>query len=554
MTKIRWIAWLAVLCAGSLLAQVSAVVSGTVSDPSGAVVPNATVTATNTETGAVRETMADGAGRYQMTPLPVGPYEIHAQKAGFQEAVRRGIQLVVNQSAIVDLTLQVGESSQQITVTEDAPLVGVATTDASGVINQLQVRDLPLNGRSFDLIDHAESRRGQFHLGENRRHRRIELHQREQFRGGRQPAAAESFPAEWHRIHRRGREQHAAGRRQPGTAGRGRGARVQRAARFLRRRVRQTPRRRRFSSSRSRAATNSTDRSTSSCATTTWTRAISSIPVPFPASSAISMAWRWAARSRRTRLSSSAILKDSSSTCTKPASIWFPTTTRATGILPCKLVTPAPSPCPISGLAFVGVSPLINAWPDANAGRAGFRRNLRSFQQSAANHPRRFRHRAPGPHLLPARTPLSAIYTIDDSADFTPTSTNAYSTDVDSLREQVASLEETHVFSPTLLNTARFGYSRAGYFFTGEPTPGTPAADLPGFLAGDPIGALVVGGSAASNPAAQLSLAGSNNGSNLHVARNLFTYEDQVSLTHGPPSIHVSAPGSSACSRTKNWR
>ena len=80
MTKIRWIAWLAVLCAGSLLAQVSAVVSGTVSDPSGAVVPNATVTATNTETGAVRETVADGAGRYQMTPLPVGPYEIHAKR------------------------------------------------------------------------------------------------------------------------------------------------------------------------------------------------------------------------------------------------------------------------------------------------------------------------------------------------------------------------------------------------------------------------------------------------------------------------------------------
>ena len=101
------------------------------------------------------------------------------------------------------------------------------------------------------------------------------------------------------------------------------------------------------------------------------------------------------------------------------------------------------------------------------------------------------------------------------------------------LREQVASLEETHIFSPTLLNTARFGYSRAGYFFTGEPTPGTPAASVPGFLLGDPVGAVVVGGSAASNPQAQIGLAGSNNGSNLTVARNLYTYEDQVSWTHG---------------------
>ena len=97
------------------------------------------------------------------------------------------------------------------------------------------------------------------------------------------------------------------------------------------------------------------------------------------------------------------------------------------------------------------------------------------------------------------------------------------------------------MFSPTLLNTARVGFSRAGYFFTGEPTPGTPAASLPGFLAGDPLGALVVGGSAASNPTAQLSLAGSNNGSNLHVARNLFTYEDRVSFTQGRHQFTVGA-------------
>ena len=84
-----------------------------------------------------------------------------------------------------------------------------------------------------------------------------------------------------------------------------------------------------------------------------------------------------------------------------------------------------------------------------------------------------------------------------------------------------------------MINTARFGYSRAGYFFTGEPTPGTPAADVPGFLLGHPVGAVVVGGSAASNPQAQVGLAGSNNGSDLRIARNLFTYEDRVTLTRG---------------------
>src|SRR5262249_19250762 len=122
---------------------------------------------------------------------------------------------------------------------------------------------------------------------------------------------------------------------------------------------------------------------------------------------------------------------------------------------------------------------------------------------------------------------------IDDGDDFTATPLDPFSADVVTLRSQVASLEETHVFSTSLLNTARFGYSRAGYFFTGEPTPGTPAADVPGFLIGHPISAVVVGGSTASNPQAQLGLAGSNNGSNLTIARNLFTIEDRVSLTRG---------------------
>jgi hypothetical protein len=104
---------------------------------------------------------------------------------------------------------------------------------------------------------------------------------------------------------------------------------------------------------------------------------------------------------------------------------------------------------------------------------------------------------------------------------------------VESLREQVASVEETHVFSEALVNTARVGYSRAAYYYTGEPSPGTPAAGVGGFVAGRPVGAVVVGGSSAANPAAQVSLAGSNVGSNLHIARNLFTYADDVTWTQG---------------------
>ncbi len=136
-------------------------------------------------------------------------------------------------------------------------------------------------------------------------------------------------------------------------------------------------------------------------------------------------------------------------------------------------------------------------------------------------------------HTFSSKDSGSVIYTVDDSYNLTATPLDPYSTDLTTLREQVFSLHETHVFTPSLLNEARIGFSRAGYFFTGEPTPGTPAAGVPGFIAGLPVGAVVVGGSQASNPQAQLGLAGSNNGSNLHLARNLYTIADDLSYVIG---------------------
>ena len=122
---------------------------------------------------------------------------------------------------------------------------------------------------------------------------------------------------------------------------------------------------------------------------------------------------------------------------------------------------------------------------------------------------------------------LFGVFTVDDSQDNTPTA-NPLSLAFEALREQVASVQETHVFSANALNSARVGYSRASYFFTGQ----TPV-NVPGWVQGDPIGAVVIGGGTASNGASQITGAGTNVGSNLAAVRNLFTYEDHVSLTHG---------------------
>jgi hypothetical protein len=133
-------------------AQVSAVLSGTVTDQSGGIVAGASMTTKNVDTGAIRTTATDDAGRYQVFAVPVGHYEVRATKSGFAEEIRTGIHLVVGQDASVDFTLRVGEPSQQITVDGDAALVSVTTTDISGLVGEQQVKDLPLNGRSYDEL------------------------------------------------------------------------------------------------------------------------------------------------------------------------------------------------------------------------------------------------------------------------------------------------------------------------------------------------------------------------------------------------------------------
>lgn len=125
---------------------------GTVTDATGAAVPQAAVSVRSVETGLTREVQAESDGSYRVPLLPVGAYEITAEKMGFRREVRRGIDLVVGQEARVDLKLEVGSVDQQVTVTGEAPLVNTTLASTSGLINESQIKDLPLNGRSFDQL------------------------------------------------------------------------------------------------------------------------------------------------------------------------------------------------------------------------------------------------------------------------------------------------------------------------------------------------------------------------------------------------------------------
>jgi len=128
---------------------VGATISGTVSDPSGAKMPGADIVITNLGTGISTTTQTKGEGVFGAPNLQPGNYEVKVSATGFSTLVRKGITLTVGQEAILNLTLQVGSTSDQVTVTAEAPTVNLANATISGVVEQSTVAELPLNGRSW---------------------------------------------------------------------------------------------------------------------------------------------------------------------------------------------------------------------------------------------------------------------------------------------------------------------------------------------------------------------------------------------------------------------
>jgi hypothetical protein len=190
---------------------------------------------------------------------------------------------------------------------------------------------------------------------------------------------------------------------------------------------------------------------------------------------------------------------------------------------------------------FIGVNSsvasLLNLWPVQNGPELLSNGNPSGIAEAFSHPPQhinedfgttRFDDNLSGKDLL------FAVYTVDASAATLP-SANPLSYVNESLREQVASIQEQHVISPSLLNTARFGYSRASYFFTGL----VPVTGVPGWVSGDPVGAIVISGSTASNGASSITGAGANVGSNNHTARNLFTEDDHIYWSKGRQQIEA---------------
>jgi hypothetical protein len=136
--------------AGSAWAQnVTATLVGTVTDPSGATVADATVTVVQPARDFTRTAQTDALGNYSLPLLPPGTYRLSAEKPGFKRADVSEFTLQVDQTARVDITLTVGSLTETVSVVAAAPLVASETSSVGQVIDETQIQQLPLNGRSF---------------------------------------------------------------------------------------------------------------------------------------------------------------------------------------------------------------------------------------------------------------------------------------------------------------------------------------------------------------------------------------------------------------------
>ncbi len=375
-------------------AQALSSIGGSVSDPTGALVTGARVTVKNLDTGMERNGLTDSSGEYHAMSLPAGDYQVIVSKQGFSAAKRIGIHLAVGQDAEVDIGLKPKGAQQQVVVNADASAVSLTTADISGLVSGRQIKDLPLNGRSYDelltlnpgIVNFTFEKTGgvgvtnstvgnNFSVSGNRPQQNLFLLNGMEFTGAAennmQPGGTsqqllgvdsvrefnvlrDDYGAEYGKrpgaqvlIVTQGGDEHA-----------------------------------------SRVGI------TSSCATMYWMpgtistkarrTAIPTQPV---------RRCRWVDRSGRIRPSRLETLKALRQHLHQTGVALVPDINARAGMLPCKLVTPAPNPCPASGLVNVGVAPVggpaAQFVANAQRGFAGLRRHRGGIQQPAANHSRR---------------------------------------------------------------------------------------------------------------------------------------------------------------------
>jgi Carboxypeptidase regulatory-like domain len=503
------IAWLQAVPAR---AQGDASISGIVRDASGAGIDGAIVVIKNTETGSERELQTDSSGRFHAPSLAVGSYELIVDKPGFRSERRFGVVLVVGQHEELALTLQVGDIKQTVEVNANPDQLSATTEDTSGLVGERQVKELPLNGRSYDqlltlnpgTINYTSQRAGgtgtsnselgnMFSVSGHRPQENLFLLNGVEYTGASEISntpggvSGQLLGVDAVREFAVVKDTYGAeyGKR-PGaqvsivTAGGGNDFHGS-AYEFVRNSAMDA---RNFFDLPDIPDFQRNDFG-------------GSLGGPIRADKTFFFG-NYEGYRQTLGLSDVTLVPDN--------------TSRAAAV---------PS-----------VQPLLALWPVANGPEiltsTGAPSGIATAYSSPIQNIREDFGTARLDQIFSNQDSFAAVYTVDDSWAHSPT-TNPYSFDNVTLRGQVASLSETHVFSSNLVNKAIFGYSRGAFYFNSGTT-----VDLPGWIHdGSPVGAVVVGGGTTLNGASQITNGGTNAGSNLHAVRNLFTGSDQVSYTRG---------------------
>ncbi|MGA7313541.1 MAG: carboxypeptidase-like regulatory domain-containing protein, partial [Silvibacterium sp.] len=505
--------------AGTIWSQVvGGSISGTVRDGSGAAIAGAAVEIRNEETGFRRVVTSDEQGRYAAPSVPIGTYSVSAVKEGFSALTKTGIRLVVAQSLVIDLALAVGQVQQEVTVAAVPATVQVSTQQTSGLVDERQVKELPLNGRSYDelmtlnpgIVNYSVQRSGGI--------------------GTSNSAVGNMFAVSGHRPQDNlfllnGVEYTGASEinvTPGGTSGQLLGVDAVREFNVV--------------TDTYGAEYGKRTGGQVSIVTASGTNQVHGSVFEFLRNSAFD------ARNYFDQADIPGFQRNQFGAAlggplSRNKLLFFGNYEGFRQNLHLSDVTLVPDdqarlgyvPNSSGRETYVGVNsavqPLFALWPMQNGPELGggiaeaFSSPLQRIREDFGT--------TRVDYNISNRDLLFGVYTIDDSDANTPTA-NPFSSVVEALREQVVSVQEQHVFSPTLLNTARVGFSRAAYAFTG-----TTPVDVPGWIAGRPIGALVVGGGTALNGASQITGAGTNAGSNLTTARNLYTFDNHVYWTRG---------------------
>ena len=529
------------LCAGLCMglaapawAQVTATISGRVEDPSHAAIGGAVVSVKSLETGATRSVTTNDDGDYRATSLSLGPQEVKVDKPGFKEEIRTGVRLTVGQEAVVNVQLEVGDVVQQVTVSEQAPIVNATTASTAGLVGEREVKDLPLNGRSFDNLialnpgainysamksaNTSTSDGNTFAVAGRRTSENLFLLNGVEDTGSSQlaisPGGASGYLLGIDAV----REFDVMTDTYPAEYGKRAGAQVNVVTQsgtnvlhgtvfeFLRNNV---------------LDSRSTFAQTTSAPPFRQNQFGGALGGPLKKDKLFLFGNYEGFRQAET-LSSVSVVPDSQAragSLPNSSGIYTPVVSLNKLILPYMAFWPAPGP-ELMAVQSNGTTLASGTAFSYNNPHQSIREDFGTVRSD---------------YILNDHDSLSAAYTIDDGNSLIPLVDPLFGSTT-FLRSQVASVQETHVLSPQMLNNFTFGFSRAGYQLASALLGAVPT-DL-SFVTGEGPGGIVVGGGITTTGGNNtITSAGPNNAAGAWNRRNLFTVSDNFQVTRGRHQI-----------------